>query len=70
MYNLVYQAMEQAGVARKLSIKEWQNKRGECVSEKDAVGKQVEYEITHPDRILYVMPIGQLWALLQVMVSL
>ena len=28
IYNLVYEAMERAGVARRLPVKEWQNKRG------------------------------------------
>ena len=58
MYNLVYEAMAQAGVARKLPVKEWQNIRGEKVSIKDAVGEKVEYEITHPDHILYVDEVG------------
>jgi len=58
MYNLVYEAMAQAGVAKKLPVKQWQNMRGESVSMKDAVGEKVEYEITHPDHILYVDEVG------------
>ena len=55
MYNLVYEAMEVAGVARKLKEPEWQDATGQRVEcEEEAVGEKVEYEITHTDHILYV----------------
>ena len=59
MYDLVYEAMEIAGVAKKLPQPEWQNGKGEKVSNKeDAVGEKVEYQLTHPDHILYVDEVG------------
>ena len=50
--------MERAGVTRKLPLNQWQNKRGERVSEQDDVGEKVEYEITPPDHILYMDEVG------------
>jgi len=59
MYDLVYEAMEIAGVVEKLKESEWQNSMGERVSDKDnAVGEKVEYKITHPDHILFVDEVG------------
>ena len=59
MYNLVYEAMEVAGVARKLKEPEWQDATGQRVEcEEEAVGEKVEYEITHADHILYVDEVG------------
>lgn len=59
MYSLVYEAMEVAGVARKLPQAEWRNERDERVSsEAEAVGRKVEYEVTHPDHMLYVDEVG------------
>ena len=59
MYDLVYEAMEVAKVAKKLPEPEWQNKKGEKVSNKEqAVGEKVEYQVTHPDYILYVDEVG------------
>ena len=59
MYNLVYEAMEIAGVAKKLPQPEWQNEKGEKVSNREeAVGEMIEYELTHPDHVLYVDEVG------------
>ena len=59
MYDLVYEAMEIAKVAKKLPEPEWQNEKGEKVSNREeAVGEKVEYELTHPDYILYVDEVG------------
>ena len=59
MYQLVYEAMEHAGVATKLAEPEWQNKMGETVnSQAEACGEKVAYKITHADHILYVDEVG------------
>ena len=47
--------MEIASVAKKIPQPEWQNKKGEKVSNKeDAVREKFEYQLTHPDHILYM----------------
>ena len=59
MYSLKYEAMEVAGVARKLPQAEWRNERDERVSSKaEAVGRKVEYEVTYPDHMLYLDEVG------------
>ena len=59
MYDLVYEAMNMAGVAEKLSEPEWQNQSGQKVScESEATGEKVEYRILHPDYILHVDEVG------------
>ena len=58
MYELVYKARSQAGVAEKLPEAQWQNKKGERVSKEMSVGEKVEYKVTYPDHILYVDEVG------------
>ncbi len=58
MYNLVYEAMELAGVVKKLPVAQWQNKRGECVRREQFVGEKVEYETSHPIYIIYADEVG------------
>ena len=50
--------MAHAGVAQKLPEAQWQNEIGEHVSKEKSVGEKVEYEITHPEHILYVDKVG------------
>ena len=52
MYDLVYEQMVQAGVAKALAPEEYYyvNDKGERVSEiEDSVGMQVKVEVTHPE---------------------
>lgn len=59
MYDLVYEATEIAKIAKKLPEAGWQNEKGEKVSNREeAVGEKVEYDLTHPDYILYVDEVG------------
>ena len=58
MYELVYKAMSQAGVAEKLPEAQWQNEKGEHVSKEMTVREKGEYKVTHPDHILYVDEVG------------
>ena len=61
MYDLVYDQMVAAGVARRLSPAEhyWVDKNGETIeSESDACGLKVEIEITHPEWIIFGDEVG------------
>ena len=61
MYDLVYEQMVDAGVARRLPESEqyWVGEDGEKVeSEVDAVGMKVKIEITHPQWILFGDEVG------------
>ena len=58
MYDLVYEGMEIAGVAKKFPEPEANNEKGEKVSESQAVGEKVEYVLIHPNHILYVDEAG------------
>ena len=61
MYNLVYEQMINAGIARRLSESEeyWIDENGEKVSSEDnAVGMKVKIEITHPEWLLFGDEVG------------
>ena len=61
MYDLVYDQMVSAGLARMLPESEhyWIDENGEKVqSESDAVGMKVKIEITHPEFILFGDEVG------------
>ena len=61
MYDLVYEQMISAGLARRLAPSEqyWIDKNGDKVhNEENAVGLKVEVEITHPDWIIFGDEVG------------
>jgi len=60
MYDLVYNQMVAAGVARRLSPAEhyWGIKWGKIENESEACGLKVEIEITHPGWIIFGNEVG------------
>ena len=61
MYDLVYDQMVKAGVARNLLPSEFYyvNEKGEKVGKKiESVGLQVKIEVTHPEWILFGDEVG------------
>ena len=61
VYDLMYDQMLTAGVARRLSPADhyWVDKNGETIeSESDACGLKVEIEITHPEWIIFGDEVG------------
>ena len=58
MYDLVYESMKIAGVAKKIVELEWQNDLCEKVTKERAFGEKVEYRVTHPEYILFADEVG------------
>jgi hypothetical protein len=59
MYEQVYAAMVQSGVAVELDEEKWLNKNNEIVSdEEEACGRKTKYFITRPDYIIFVDEVG------------
>ena len=58
MYDLVYEQMEEAGVARKLETPEWQNRAGDRCGEAEAVGYKVTHDLTHPEMCVVMDEVG------------
>ena len=49
MYDQVYEQMEDAGAAVKLSLPRWMDRVGNDVSKEDAVGFQVTHNLKYPE---------------------
>lgn len=61
MYNLIYEQMVRAGVAKNLAAEDYYyvNNKGEKVgSKEESVGLQVKTEVTHPEWILFGDEVG------------
>jgi hypothetical protein len=58
MYNLLYQLMIEAVVARRLSEKVCFDRGGNIVTEEDIVGLRSDVEVVHPQYILFVDETG------------
>jgi hypothetical protein len=61
MYTLVYEQMVDAGLAKRLSIKDqfWVNLSGDQVETEEATfGSKIEVDITHPEWILFGVEVG------------
>ena len=60
MYDLVYEQMVRAGVAKKLEPHEYYyvNGKGDRVSMEESVGLQVKIEVIHPEYILFGDEVG------------
>ncbi len=59
MYNEVYEAMVEAGIASKLDTPTWFDKSGNIVEEEgDAFGLQSKYILLRPDLLLFVDEVG------------
>ncbi len=59
MYNEVYEAMVEAGIASKLDTPTWFDKSGNIVEEEgDAFGLQSKYILLRPDKLLFVDEVG------------
>ena len=59
MYNLVYKAMESAGVAIRLDKPKWMNEKGEVVSDQfKAIGLECTHKLIHPEYVLFADEVG------------
>ena len=52
MYDLVYSLFIKWGLAVKLPEPQWQDAEGNQVPKEEALGSQVECQLTYPDRVL------------------
>jgi hypothetical protein len=58
MYDDVYDAMVEAGVAKKLDEPIWVNNEGIETDEKDAFGRKATHALCHPDYVVFVDEVG------------
>ena len=59
MYNLVYKAMESAGVAIILDKAKWMNEKSEEVSDQSkAIGLECTHKLIHPEYVLFADEVG------------
>jgi hypothetical protein len=58
MYDEVYEAMEKAGVARKLDEPIWVDKEGNETEESKAHGRRATHVLTRPDMVIFVDDVG------------
>ena len=58
MYDQIYEEMEEAGVARKLLIPEWQDVNGKTCDVADSVGCKVTHELTYPEMCIVMDEAG------------
>jgi len=58
MYTEVYSHLVESGLAVKHSEPVWRNKEGEVVEKEQAVGLQSEYELIHPEWLVFVDEVG------------
>jgi hypothetical protein len=58
MYTEVYSHLAERGLAVKYSENVWRNAEGEIVKEEQAVGLKSEYELIHPELVVFVDEVG------------
>ena len=58
MYDEVYDAMVEAGVAKKLEVPIWVDQDGNACEEIQAFGRKATHELTRPDMVVFVDEVG------------
>jgi len=58
MYDEVYDAMVEAGVAKKLEEPMWVNMEGQVCEKEEAFGRKATHTLTRPDMVLFVDEVG------------
>ena len=59
MYDLVFNAMESAGVELNSDEPSWMNKKGETVKDdSEAFGLNCTHKLIHPEYVLFVDEVG------------
>ena len=58
MYNEVYTSLVDSGLAVKHDTPSWRNDAGEVVNEENAVGCESEFELIHPNWLIFVDEVG------------
>jgi hypothetical protein len=58
MYDEVYDAMEKAGVAKKLEEPMWLDKEGKESNQENAHGRKATHILTRPDMVVFVDEVG------------
>ena len=54
MYDGLYEAMEEAGVAEKLDDSVWLDEEGNDTEKNKALGRQATHYLIHPDCVIFI----------------